>query len=59
VTISDQVFILFAEDRRDEGIQPLNEVRDRIEEILASQLARQVQEEWIERLRRDAHIRYF
>lgn len=59
VEMGDQVFILFCEDRRDEGIQPLNEVRDRIEEILASQLARQVQDEWIERLRRDAYIRYY
>jgi peptidyl-prolyl cis-trans isomerase SurA len=59
VNIGDQIFILFAEDKREEGIQPINEVRDRIEEILASQLARQAQQQWIERLRREAYIRYY
>lgn len=59
VQLEDQIFILYAEDKRDEGIQPINEVRDRIEEILASQLARQAQEQWIERLRREAYIRYY
>ncbi|NDV63487.1 peptidylprolyl isomerase [Puniceicoccales bacterium CK1056] len=59
VKLGDQTFILFAEDKRDEGIQPINEVRDRIEEILASQLARQAQEQWLERLRREAYIRYY
>jgi peptidyl-prolyl cis-trans isomerase SurA len=59
VRLGDQIFILYAEDKRDEGIQPINEVRDRIEEILASQLARQAQEQWIERLRREAYIRYY
>ena len=59
VTLGDQIFVLFVEDKREEGIQPINEVRDRIEEILASQLARQSQEQWIERLRREAYIRYY
>ena len=59
VTLTNQIFILFAEDKREEGIQPINEVRDRIEEILASQLARQAQQQWIERLRREAYIRYY
>lgn len=58
ITLGQQTFILFVEDRREEGIQPLNQVRDRIEEILASQLARQAQKQWIERLRREAYIRY-
>jgi peptidyl-prolyl cis-trans isomerase SurA len=59
VTLGDQIFILYVEDKREEGIQPINEVRDRIEEILASQLARQTQDAWIERLRREAYIRYY
>ncbi|MGA1205154.1 MAG: peptidylprolyl isomerase [Opitutales bacterium] len=59
ITLGDQIFILYSEDKRDEGIQPINEVRDRIEEILASQLARQSQQQWIERLRREAYIRYY
>lgn len=59
VELGEQIFILYAEDKRDEGIQPINEVRDRIEEILASQLARQAQQQWLERLRREAYIRYY
>ena len=59
ITLGDQIFILFVEEKREEGIQPINEVRDRIEEILASQLARQAQQQWIERLRREAYIRYY
>ncbi|MGC9451056.1 MAG: peptidylprolyl isomerase [Oceanipulchritudo sp.] len=59
VPLGEQTFILYVEDKRDEGIQPINEVRDRIEEILASQLARQAQQQWIERLRREAYIRYY
>jgi peptidyl-prolyl cis-trans isomerase SurA len=59
ITLGEQIFILYVEDQRDEGIQPINEVRDRIEEILASQLARQSQQQWLERLRREAYIRYY
>ncbi len=59
ITLGNQIFVLYVEDKREEGIQPINEVRDRIEEILASQLARQAQQQWIERLRREAYIRYY
>ena len=59
IQMGNQTFFLYVEDKRDEGIQPLNEVRDRIEDILASQLARQAQDQWLERLRRDAYIRYY
>ena len=59
ITLGNQTFIIYLEDIRDEGIQPLNEVRERIEQILASQLARQDQQQWLERLRRNAYIRYY
>lgn len=59
ISLGEQIFILFVEDKRDEGIQPISEVRDRIEEILVSQLERQAQQQWIERLRREAYIRYY
>jgi peptidyl-prolyl cis-trans isomerase SurA len=59
VFLSDQVMIVYVEDYREEGIQPLTEVRDRIEDILANQLARQTQDQWLERLRKQAYIRYF
>jgi peptidyl-prolyl cis-trans isomerase SurA len=57
--IDGQTMILYVEDYREEGIQPLVEVRDRIEEILANQLARQAQDQWLERLRKQAYIRYY
>ncbi len=59
IHIDNQVMILYVEDYREEGIQPLAEVRDRIEEILAGQLARQAQDQWLERLRNQAFIRYY
>lgn len=59
IHLEDQVMIVFVEDYREEGIQPLSEVRDRIEEILAGQLARQTQDQWLERLRKNAYIRYY
>lgn len=57
--VDNQTMILFVEDYREEGIQDLVEVRDNIEQILSSQLARQTQEQWLERLRKKAYIRYF
>lgn len=59
IHLGNQIFFLYVEDRRDEGIQPLNEVRERIEEILAGQLARQAQEQWLERLRRESFIKFY
>lgn len=59
VRVGQEIFILFAEDVRDEGIQPISMVRDRIEDILAGQLARQSQQAWLERLRRDAFIKFY
>ncbi len=53
------VYILYVEDRREAGLAPLQEVREEIEEILVSRMARDSQERWLERLRRDAFVRYF
>lgn len=59
IDIDGQTMILYVEAYRPEGIQPLVEVRDRIEEILAGQLARQAEDQWMERLRKQAYIRYY
>ncbi len=58
VFLGNQVFILYVEEHRPEGVQPLSEVREEIEEILAGQLSRQAQRAWLERLRKDAFVRY-
>ncbi len=52
-------FLLHAEDRKYAGIQPIDEVRDQIERILIQQGARQSQERWLERLRRNGYVKHF
>lgn len=53
------IYILYVEDYREAGIQPIQDVRDEIETILASQMAREDQERWLERLRENAYVRFY
>lgn len=55
----DVYYILYVQDFREAGIRPIYEVRDEIETILASQMARADQERWLERLRKNAYVRYY
>ncbi len=59
IELNGTVFILYCEDKREEGIQPISEVRDTIEDILVGDIARETQERWIEDLRNRAYVRYF
>jgi peptidyl-prolyl cis-trans isomerase SurA len=60
VLMADQgAFILYAEDRRYAGIQPLNDVREDIESIIRQQMTRQAQERWLERLRRNGYVKLY
>lgn len=60
IKMGDQgIFILFADDRRYAGIQPLEEVREQIEGILNQQMTRQAQERWLERLRRNGYVKLY
>lgn len=59
IEAQEGIFILYVEDFREAGIQPIQEVRDQIETILASQMAREDQERWLERLRRNAYVRFY
>ena len=52
-------FLLHAEDRKYAGTQPIDEGRDQIERILIQQGARQSQERWLERLRRNGYVKHF
>jgi peptidyl-prolyl cis-trans isomerase SurA len=52
-------FLLYVEDRKYAGIQPLEDVRSQIEQILAQQMTRQAQSRWLERLRRNAYVKLF
>ncbi|MFM8337629.1 MAG: peptidyl-prolyl cis-trans isomerase [Opitutaceae bacterium] len=58
ILLPEGAFLLFAEDRRFAGIQPLDEVRDQIERVLVQQMGRAAQERWLERLRRNGYVKY-
>jgi peptidyl-prolyl cis-trans isomerase SurA len=58
ILLPEGAFVLFAEDRRFAGIQPLDEVRDQIERVLVQQMGRAAQERWLERLRRNGYVKY-
>jgi peptidyl-prolyl cis-trans isomerase SurA len=59
ILVPEGCFLLYVEDRKYAGIQPLAEVRDEIERILAQQMTRQAQERWLERLRRNGYVKLF
>ena len=59
VELSGTIFILYAEDKRDEMIQPISQVRDIIENVLIGELARETQQKWLQDLREKAYIRYY
>ncbi|MGF1531755.1 MAG: peptidyl-prolyl cis-trans isomerase [Puniceicoccaceae bacterium] len=55
----EAAFILFVEEKRPAGPQPLHEVRDQIERAILDELAREAQIRWIERLRQKAFVEYY
>ena len=59
ILVPEGCFLLYVEDRKFAGIQPLEDVRDDIERILAQQMTRQAQERWLERLRRNGYVKMF
>ncbi|ACB76269.1 peptidylprolyl isomerase [Opitutus terrae] len=59
IILPEGCFILFAEDRKYAGIQPIDEVRDEIERVLVQQMSRNSQEHWLERLRRNGYVKHY
>jgi peptidyl-prolyl cis-trans isomerase SurA len=59
VVLPEGVFLLYVEDRKYAGIQPLDDVRDQIERILVQQMGQISQEKWLERLRRNGYVKHF
>jgi peptidyl-prolyl cis-trans isomerase SurA len=59
VLLPEGCFLLFAQDRKYAGIQPIDEVRDQIERILVTQMSRSGQERWLERLRRNGYVKHY
>lgn len=59
IFIKNNLFILYCEEHRPEGYMPLPDVREDIEDILISQMAREAESRFLERLRRDGYVRRF
>jgi peptidyl-prolyl cis-trans isomerase SurA len=59
IILPEGCFLLYAEDRKYAGIQPLDEVRDTIERMLIQQMAAVSQERWLERLRRNGYVKHY
>lgn len=59
IVLPEGAYLLFVEDRHYAGIQPLDEVRDIIERTLVTQMTRQSQERWLERLRRNGYVKHY
>lgn len=57
--ISNYAYILRIDERKKEGIQPLDDVREKIEWTLASENAKIEYEKWLKRLRSKAYIKIF
>lgn len=59
ILTKDGCFVLYVEDRKYAGIQPLDDVRDQIERILITQMTQTSMEHWLERLRRNGYVKHF
>lgn len=59
ITLDEHIYILGIDAKKPEGVKPLNEVREEIENTLATQITRQANKRWLERLRKDAFIKYY
>lgn len=59
IELNNTIFILYAEDKRDEMIQPISQVRDIIENVLIGEIARESQERWLQDIRNESYIRFY
>ena len=59
VKLGTRLYLLYIEEKRDEMIQPLPEVRDVIETILSNRIGRENQRRWMERIRARGYVKYF
>jgi peptidyl-prolyl cis-trans isomerase SurA len=59
IVLPEGAYILYVNDRKYAGIQPVAAVRSEIEHVLATQMAREDQDRWLERLRRNGYVKYY
>jgi parvulin-like peptidyl-prolyl isomerase len=59
IETADNCYILRLEDKRPSHVKPLNDVRGSIETTLRTQQQKDIQQRWIESLKKKAFIRFF
>ncbi|MBL9186382.1 MAG: peptidylprolyl isomerase [Opitutaceae bacterium] len=59
ILLPEAAYLIYAEDRKYAGIQPIDEVREQIERLLVQQMGRSSQEKWLERLRRNGYVKHY
>jgi peptidyl-prolyl cis-trans isomerase SurA len=59
IETADNCYILRLEDKRPSHVKPLNDVRGAIETTLRTQQQKEIQQRWIESLKKKAFIRFF
>ena len=59
VTLGRFTYILLAENRKSAGVRDLEDVRGKVEERIATEMAREAMDRWIQRLRARAFIRTY
>ncbi|MGE9291259.1 MAG: peptidylprolyl isomerase, partial [Puniceicoccales bacterium] len=59
IPFNNSILFFYVEIVREPGAIPLSEVRSTIEQMLSDQIAREAQENWLQRLREKAYIEYF
>ena len=57
--IGDMIFILKVEEKKPEGIQSIEDVREQIEWTIVDQNAKAIYQKWLEGLRRNAYVKYY
>ncbi len=59
VVIGDMIFIIKVDEKKPDGIQSIDDVREQIEWTIAEQNGRAMYQKWVEGLRRKAYIKYY
>ena len=59
VEIGDMIFILKVEEKKKDGISPIDDVREQIEWTIAEQNGRAMYQKWVEGLRKKAFVKYY
>ena len=57
--IGDMIFILKVEEKKPEGIQSIDDVREQIEWTIVEQNGKALYQKWLEGLRRNAFVKYY